>query len=198
MKFCSRCGAKIENESKRFCADCGCSLESQDTNDYSLGRYPQPVNANLYPLKWFKFLIYFGLFAGSFFNLVYGSSYITGNIYSTVSEVSADAVYAFFGNGLKMLDIIYGIVLILVAVFGIFTRMRLAKYRANGPAYLYALYIISATVSLIYNIAVAIITGITTDIHFSWADSLMPIVGTVIILTLNFIYFQKRRELFEN
>ena len=76
-------------------------------------------------MAWYKFLIYFALFAGAVINLLYGINYISGEIYfvETNGEVSAEQVYAYYGNALQTIDIIYGIFLITFSIFAIVVRI---------------------------------------------------------------------------
>ena len=59
-------------------------------------------------MKWYKFLIYFALFAGAFVNFIYGINYISGGIYvvETNGLTTADTVYKLYGVGLQVVDIL--------------------------------------------------------------------------------------------
>ena len=142
-------------------------------------------------MKWFKFLIYFGLFVGAIANAAFGVLYLTGFIYdiSSGEEGVHELVYAFFSN-LKTVDVVFGVLFIALAVFGIYTRFRLAGYKKNGPACLIATYAASAIISFAYMLIVCIILGDFSDSDFG------SIVTSIAMIVLNYIYFKKRKSLF--
>ncbi len=201
MSFCSNCGAEIKQENQAFCSNCGAKIgEATAAYTNSNPVYSQPVNqpvATPFPMKWYKFLIYFLLFAGAVVNIAFGFNYITGDIYTVQSDtkVTGEMVYAVFGSGLKTVDVLYGVFGILIAVFGFYTRSRLAKYKANGPTCLYVLYIISAVAGLLYLIAVKSIVGTDLDIP---STTIVSAVTSFVMVLLNVIYFNKRKSLFTN
>ena len=210
MKYCSSCGSQLNNENQQFCSNCGAKLcadpaINEQNTVTSQTTYPQqqvmqnPIyqaqNINATPsMKWFKFLIYFLLFAGAAINLIFGFNYISGGIYEvqTDGKVTAEMVYSLFG-GLKAVDVFYGIAMIIIGGFGIFTRFRLSKYRKNGPLFLYILYGAGAGLSLIYSIAVMSISSVN---QISTAVASVGI--SVALIILNIKYFGKRKNLFTN
>ena len=207
MKYCSKCGNSINEEGQKFCENCGAALqgdavgyEAANQNDI-YGDSKSSVYAkslkNKYPMKWFKFLIYFALFFGAFIEFVMGLNYIMGTIYlaQTNGNVSAEMVYAIYGTPLKIWDVIYGLTILGAAVFSIITRFALSKYKKNGPKFLYILYIAGAVLGLIYNIGVVLITGIGGTAIFT---SSVGMIMTGIIVFANYKYFSKRSELFCN
>ena len=66
-------------------------------------------------MGWYKFLIYFALFAGAFLNVCYAVLYMTGSIYET-EQIDPLTVYSLY-PGVKAVDIVYGILLLVLAVF---------------------------------------------------------------------------------
>ena len=188
MAFCGSCGAPLPDENLKFCPRCGASTD---------GETPTPQNSIpvieevKYPMKWFKFLIYFGLFVGAIANAAFGVLYLTGFIYdiSSGEEGVHELVYAFFSN-LKTVDVVFGVLFIALAVFGIYTRFRLAGYKKNGPACLIATYAASAIISFAYMLIVCIILGDFSDSDFG------SIVTSIAMIVLNYIYFKKRKSLF--
>ncbi len=193
MSFCKSCGTQIENENAQFCPKCGTAItqpQQQWTPDYATG-----TPTEQFKMKWYKWLIYFVLFAGALLNFVNGFNYITGGIYFTQSDgkVTAEEVYSLLGEGLKTVDVAFGIALIAIAAFGIYTRFRLAKFKANGPMCLYILYGAGLVASLVYNIAAAsFVEGSFTS------DIVTSIVGPAIVIWVNYVYFNKRKSLFIN
>ena len=148
-------------------------------------------------MKWFKFLIYFSLFFGAIINIIFGLNYLTGGIYFVQSNgvTTANFVYSFFGNGLKTLDMIFGILMVGVGVFSIYTRFRLSNYKINGPLCVYILYGVSPVLTLFYNIGVGAITGISGVVS---VGSFASIVVACVLIFANYRYFTKRKGFFVN
>ena len=195
--FCPKCGLEIPDGSK-FCTRCGAALLSTqqasaqpETGSSAMNHNNQPYqpDAMKYPMNWYKFLIYFALFASAVLNAISGIIYMTGGQY----EGYASMVYAFYGS-LKTLDIIMGILCIAVAVFAILTRFSLAKFQVNGPRNLYVLYIVNFCLVLIYAIAIGAITGI----NVFTASIVANLITSIVMVVVNYIYFNKRKELFVN
>lgn len=212
--FCPKCGAQI-SDGVTFCAYCGSPV--QPTNNAQPGnpqapvspynQYPQsnqypPYNqypqnnqyapSNQLPMNWFKFLIYFSLFAGAVLNVISGLQLFTGAHYGGV----ADYVYAVF-DGLQAVDVLVGLGMIALAAFGIYTRFRLAGYRKNGPKMLTYTYLAGLILSLLYLIAVHIVVPeIAGEVNFT--SYIISAVTSVIMVFVNREYFRKRAALFVN
>ena len=214
MNFCSKCGTQIEDAKQQFCSNCGEKIERQESSSPTVsatGGMPDQTNGQVtfeqsynaypatpiiqHPMKWFKFLIYFALFFGALINFVFGFNYITGGIYfsQTNGQATAEMVYATFGMGLKVLDIIYGILMIAIAVFSIYTRFRLAKFKSNGPLCVYILYGSGACLTLLYNIVLIVVTGLN---QLTSATSITSLIISAGFILINYSYFKKRKELF--
>lgn len=144
---------------------------------------PQPE----YPMKWFKFVIYFQLFFGAFVNLCNTVLYCSGALYGNDS----DLVYAAFG-GLRVLDILMGVICLALAAYSIFVRFQLAKFKRNAPVLLYILLACNAGFNLFYSIGSTIIIGQ----NLISATTIGNLIGTLILLALNVVYFNKRKSLF--
>ena len=104
-------------------------------------------------MKWYKFLIYFGLIVSPILNLVNAFNYITGNIYSsqTNGEVSAAIIYAYYGLGLKVLDVLYGVLMIGFAVLALVLRNKLANYKSDSLKYIKIFYSLLAVIPFSYS-----------------------------------------------
>ena len=144
------------------------------------------------PMKWFKFLIYFGLFAGALLNLVNGSIQLTGEQYGGYKEF----VYSRFA-ALQAVDIIFGILLILLAILGVYTRFQLSSYRRNGPTCLNVLYIANIILSLAYLIAASVLTQINI-VELGGSSMIISLVISIFMVVVNTIYFKERSQLFVN
>ncbi len=144
-----------------------------------------------YKLKWYKFLIYFALWASAVLNVVSAFAYFTGSIYGD----AANRVYSYYG-GMKALDIIMGLILLGLAVFSIYVRFQLAGFKTGAPKKLEYLYIANALIPLLYLLAASSVTGISfTDLASgSWGS----LAGSVAMVFINRNYFSKREALFVN
>ncbi len=143
-------------------------------------------------MKWYKFLIWFALWAGAALLAAQGIGYLTGASYRDGSGLTADTVYGNF-PGLRIWDKIYGAGLLLLAAFNVFTRFRLSGFKANGPKCLYFTYALQALLAVVNAITVATITGVSGAVN---AVGAAVICAALIIL--NRSYFNKRGELFVN
>ena len=138
-------------------------------------------NNNELGMKWFHFLIYFLLWVNAAIYLIEG--------------------IAMLGVSMGMIDTVYGVALIAFALFCIFTRSRLAKFKKGAPSNLYAFYILGNIVLLLaYNVASCVLAGAFSEIP---AMILNPefigsVVGTFVAVAINKTYFDKRKNLFVN
>ncbi len=168
----------------------------QMTNNIETLTQPKP------PMKWFKFLIYFGLFAGALLNLSQGIQYINGDIYKLQVGVSFKAIYEAC-PALEVIDIIMGCLCILVAILQIVSRFLLAKYKDSGIKLLYTLYILSIVGLLFYSVSsysIYPITFIDPHYHFINVEKTLEydifrvipsIAAQVVMLIVNIKYFSR-------
>ena len=215
--YCRFCGTKIPDNVK-FCPECGANLapvpsaapeESApaapaapeiptpfDPTPYD----PAPYSADSFAsadvaaaprrgMKWFKFIIYFQLWAGMLVNLVTAGKYFTGAYY----EGNAEMVYRFF-PALQPLDIVMGVVCLALAVYAVVVQRALAKFRAKGPMMYYLMYIVNTAVTVLYLIIGSIIIGQSA---FT-AEVAGSIIGSLVMIFINIPYFNNRKHLFVN
>ncbi len=215
--YCRFCGTKIPDNVK-FCPECGANLapvpsaapeESApaapaapeiptpfdptpyDPAPYSAGPFASAdvAAAPQRGMKWFKFIIYFQLWAGMLVNLVTAGKYFTGAYY----EGNAEMVYRFF-PALQPLDIVMGVVCLALAVYAVVVQRALAKFRAKGPMMYYLMYIVNTAVTVLYLIIGSIIIGQSA---FT-AEVAGSIIGSIVMLFVNIPYFNNRKHLFVN
>ncbi|MBE6932052.1 MAG: zinc ribbon domain-containing protein [Ruminococcaceae bacterium] len=198
--YCRACGTPIP-AGQPACANCGTAVLQQSTpaaypqqaypqQSYPQQPYPQQIPPVQKPMKWFKFLIYFSLWAGAVLTLITGVSSLFGLQYGGMS----DYVYAAYGAQ-RFVDIVYGMICIALGVFMIVTRFRLAAFRSNAPAMLYGVYALNTIVPLIYIFATATVTMIPLSDYLD-AQTISSIVTSAIMIVINVIYFGKRRDMF--
>ena len=158
---------------------------------------------NTKPLKWHNFLIYFGLWAGSALSLLAAAGYFTGAVYGGAEEV----IYQAFPV-LKWLDIAYGLLIVGLSAYGIYTRYQLAGFKKGAPKKLLSLYAAMCAVFLAYTLCSA---GIMTHrlislgqsdaaekVWFFAGKSFWQLLPMLIMFIANKVYYGKRAELFVN
>ena len=155
---------------------------------------PCPGYAGGYPMAWFKFLIYFMLFANAAINIFTAVTYLTGSVYlgedMTMSDV--EALYMFYPTA-KMIDVIYGVLLIALAAYAIFTRFQLSGFKRRGPFLFILMYVLNLVIGLLYSISIMF----TLEAGLLDFISLVPsIITSVVMIFVNVVYFRKREELF--
>lgn len=187
--YCPNCGREVA-EGKNFCAGCGAAMNPEVVSQPDETLQVQ----NQHPMKWFKFLIYFGLFAGALVNLINGINLLTGTSYGDMKYL----VYRMFKD-LKTLDAVIGLLTIGLAVLGVVTRFRLAKFYKNGPKLLIALYISAAVVGLLYVVgAQTIVLAVVKKSMLDISGQIGSICSSIVMAVINGIYFKKRSDLFVN
>lgn len=143
-------------------------------------------------MKWHKFLIYFSLWAGAVLNLLNAFQYFTGSIYGTGNEASM--VYAYY-DGLKAIDMLMAMLMIVVAVFSIVTRFALAGYKSNGPKMLTGLYLVTMLTGVFYLIIASAVTGISLGDLID-SSSISSLISSIAMIFINKSYYGKRAHLF--
>lgn len=157
--------------------------------------YPQQPVQPAQPaadMGWFKFLIYFALFAGAVLNFFSGIGALTGLHYLSAG-VEAEMVYDVFPD-MQLADILFGIGCIGAAVLGFVTRFALSGYKANGPKLLTSLYVLVAGLGILYSIMAAISTNGAVDVTSNFSS----IAVNIVFMCINIGYFKKRAHLFVN
>lgn len=159
------------------------NIESKDTSDSSF--------VNLYPMNWYKFIIYFQLFLNVLINIVSALRYFTGDVYGG----NAEAVYNAF-EGMRYLDISWGILLILLAVYCIKIRKDLALFKIKAPTNYLILTAANFCSSFFYTILASAISG-ASAIDLGLYNSITQLVVGIIYIILNKVYFDKRKFMFK-
>ena len=152
-------------------------------------------------MKWHKFLVNFALWLNAIMNAVYGFQLMTGSHYG--SSDTANQVYSAV-SGLKSVDMIFGILLIGVAVYMIFTRFQLARFQEGAPQKLTVGYVLAMVIPLGYLlIAVNTMNAAIPEAKLSMGDvadssTVSSIISSIALIIINRIYYQKRAHLFGN
>lgn len=180
--ICPKCNNEAGEQS--FCPYCGTALTG-NAPAYAAETKPE------FPMKWFKFLIYFSLFAAAVLNGLSGISTLTGAHYGGLT----DTVYAVFG-GMQAVDLIFGLGMIGLAAFNIYTRVRLAGFYQNGPKMLTLVYMLSMVLSIGYVVAAQVVCGGVLELDLT--SLISNVITSVVMIIINGVYFTKRAALFVN
>ena len=146
------------------------------------------------PMRWHKFLAYFALWLGFLHYLLQADTFINGKQYG--SETQRDAVYQLFG-GMKTIDALIGIAYAAVAFLSFYTAVQLIKFKRNAPQKLTILYIISATIHVLY----ILLTASATQLPSSELLDITVYSAIIVCAAGIFIckaYYDKRKHLFVN
>lgn len=146
-------------------------------------------------MKWYKFLIYFSLFSGALFNLIDGIVYTAGlgdNLPAVIAEE-----YYFLPDNFKAIEVIFGLLTLAMAAWGIYTRFQLSNFKKNAPNCYYIFDITSTVISTAYSILGMVLT--TDDGMFAIIGAIIiRVVSEVVFILCNVTYFRKRKHLFVN
>ena len=160
------------------------------------GQYQQSVqqmnNAEM-NMGWFKFTIYFQLFANALLNLFNGVSYLTGYLYGGNSAL----VYTVYPS-LKAFDVCFGIIYMFIVGYAIYTRMMLAKYKKAGPLNLYILLGANILMGILSNVAILAYVGTDVLDASDMTSFGRQLAATITLLIVDIVYFNKRKHLFVN
>ena len=159
---------------------------SEYNNQYIPNRKP-------FGMKWYKYLIYFGLFTSAVVNIVYSFTYMFGGIYFIESNglISSELVYSYYGIGLKVIDIIFGLCCLFFGVLAVVLRQKLANYKSDALKWVKIYYSFYAGAPFVYAILIAGITGEVIAV-----DMITSMIKSLLFLFLNLKYFKKRAYLF--
>lgn len=188
---CSYCSSEVQ-DSVTVCNQCGAALN--DTVQSNSAPNDSIQNVNL-PMKWYKFLIYFLMFANAILKLADGIFCLIGFDGGVVSEVLFEG--CMFTGKYRAIDIVYGIVCIVMSGVILYVRNKLAKFKKDAPR-IYIFYdIISSVIYFIYNLLIMIILE-NADISSVIGELIGTVVGESLFVYFNVIYFKKRKHMFIN
>lgn len=208
--YCNRCGAEV-TPGAAFCSKCGAPLAQESgwqqnnapQQNYTQQNYTQQnytpqqgygIQAEPFSMKWHKALIYCFLFLTALASVGNAIMVFTGSHY----EGYADIVYRAMPK-LKTVDTLMGILCLAGTALAIVTRQKLAGFKRGASDWLTLLYAYNAILSLFYPIAASAVV----DVPGLLEESLTPgtiggIIGCVVAVACNRIYYNKRASLFVN
>lgn len=192
--YCTYCGAKLEGSDENTLAgsfqDGGNSLAQTDAVHSGVSENSAYADQPVLGMKWFKFIIYFQLFASMLMLIRDGSMAATGAHYGG----DAEFIYTLWPS-LKIIDSLYAIICFLLVIFAFYVRMSLAKYREQGPKLYLVLLLCNLFFPFLYFAAVSLATGVSVS-EFLSANTVANALTSIILIFVNKKYFNKRRHLF--
>lgn len=99
-----------------------------------------------------------------------------------------------FYSDLKTVDVLFGLLILALAVFNIITRSRLANYKSDALMFLNINNAAAAGVTILY----ALVASAVINVNVIEAQQVGQISGSIIVIVINTIYFGKRKHLFVN
>lgn len=199
--LCPECGKELP-DNDAVCIDC--SAKSDDTDFSQMQTYaytqhdiPMPSAQSLkpdLPMKWYKFLIYFSLFVVAASYLLAGIMNFTGNSF-LLFGFDSETLYS-TNDGLRILDIGYGIVYIAMIPFVMYVRSSLSDFKKGAPDIFYICSAADCVITVSYIVFSQIITE--DSILQEAGEIVGDILGKITYIALNINYFNKRKHLFVN
>lgn len=192
--FCTSCGAAISDGNlckncgnslaagMRFCPRCGASCGGAR----HIQHFP-PAADPVRPMKWFYFLIYFGLWVVALGSALRGILFLHFASQSNLELIDYPAMEVYYRIG--------GILQIVYAVYLIYTRFQLSNFRLQGPTLLFA----AIWASIAFTLLSAIFFCIIGYAGVSWGLLLVAVLMSTPDLGLYFAnrdYFAARAKLF--
>ncbi len=179
--ICRNCGSHVP-DNQYACDNCG--TLTKEVRDIPVNEKRPPL-----PMRWYKVLIYFVLFATAALYIYEGINVLLGGQYSVPAIEVREAF-----PGLTKIDIFYAVCSLFLAGFAIFTRFALAAYRTVGLGALNVVYALNMALVMFYIIAVLLVTnGEALDVV-----TMFHIPFDLIMIAVNSAYFKKREKLFIN
>ena len=213
--YCGRCGAELP-EGSQFCTTCGQSVSGSGmaeqnminqtpvNNQYQNSQYGNYQGVNIQnsssgyvelPMNWHKFLAYFALWLGAVVNLGSAIQAFTGSQY----KGEADRVYSLI-PGLKSVDMIYAVMVFILVALQVLAAVSLIKMKKNGPLFLYLVYGMSLLSTFVYMIMInsVLSESVKDAISDLYSGMGRSIATSIIMLIVNYVYYNKRKHMFVN
>jgi len=180
---CQSCGSEVM-EGAAFCPNCGAAVEQVVKTAPVIQQTPEkPLG-----MKWFKFTIYFQLFACALINFYNGLMMVTGAQYGA----AAAGVYADFPT-LKFIDLGMGGLSIALAAFSLYTRFQLAGFKKHAPQLMYSMLVLNLVYIVAFNVLASVVLHTSTFDARTYGN----ITGAALLLIIDVIYFGNRADLFK-
>ena len=196
--FCPNCGRDCgthDSGTTVYCPACGTPVSAPGaTSDHSSSQF---VNADTFQagqlgMKWYKFVIWFQLFAGAITLVATGATLITGSHYAGYSDLTY-----FVFDDLKLIDVAFGVIFIALAVKYVLVRQELARFQIGAPGHYLTTGITAVSAQVLYIVCASLVTGIEMEVFlnptFAWS-----IISSLVMFGASKYYFDRRARLFCN
>lgn len=188
--YCKNCGAVIARNQTN-CSICGAKAPPEDKRpDYIPAQQTYPPKTDM-SMIWYTILIYVLLFFFAAVYVLYGVSRL---------------VECYFGTGeysryaeLKTYGMASGIAMLLFALFIVYTRFRLARYRKHSINLLALVCVIPPLFDMLdMLVPISIYKSHRVDLRFvgGLGNLLLFVMLSMAALIANLAYFGNRKELF--
>ena len=182
-KICKKCGANMTHD--RFCLSCG-----YDNLKMISSLAPGPRG-----MKWYKFLIWFSLFAAAI-SAIHSFGYYLSIYWGALLHIDLDEIFPKIEDPLLALNalsllMVFAIAFLAFGALALFTRYKLVKYQKDAPRYIVGLYVGSAVLSFGQII-------INSMMSLSVGSCVVGIITALVMAVLNYNYFENRSDLFVN
>ena len=137
-------------------------------------------------MKWYKALTVALLYLGAAGNLFAGLQ----SIFGISNGESSSYLYSMY-PGMRVLDIVYGIILVGMAFVALYGRMHLAQFKEDGPRLSLLMLLVNVCITAAFSLLTMVITG-----YYELSTVSGALLGGVIMYVLNRTYFGKRQHLF--
>lgn len=214
--YCPECGCQVA-DGARFCPKCGNNMSAgrEPMREYSPYQNPnQNAYTNQYPdptpalgttyaqklaqaareglgMNWYKFIIYVQCFLGFFGGIIAGVMYLLGLQYGE----NASLVYGFYSS-LKVVDIVYGILNIVIALLFILVRFGLKGFKSWSVGLYLLVYPLETIGLAFYRILTCDILDISPFEPSVVITLVVYLIVGIAAYYINYIYFNHRRHLF--
>ncbi|MBR6808268.1 MAG: zinc ribbon domain-containing protein [Clostridia bacterium] len=191
--FCKKCGKQLPDTIK-FCDACGTPTGA--------GQQGAPMNRPVNPgtttasftFDWFKILTNIAIFVGSLWYFVAGILLFCGTTWVVEGESASSYIYEYFAT-IQNLDILYGLVAIALAGYGVYVRFELLKYKKSAVVKLHGLNIAAAVFGFTY----CFLAGPMFD-DVGWSFMLWAFLITSLIYAgvgvYNYLFFKQNAHKF--
>lgn len=141
-----------------------------------------------YPMKWYKFAVYFQLFAFAALNVLQGIMHLMGFIFG---YGKASVIVERYPE-LKIVDIIMAVFAFLVAILCLVDRQLLWHYKVQGPK----IYLLVMALSGVQNFLYSALSSIVIRLPIFRQYDIGGLISTIVIVILCRNYFKERAALF--
>ena len=138
-------------------------------------------------MRWYRFIIWFYLYASAVIGVLVGVGEITGVVYLDMAET----FYTLFPM-LQVVNVFFGVMQILLAVIALYVRRQLARWKVMAPRYLLMYQIFCLVYYAAYLAGTSLVLG---EAAVDWLAG-GYILLQVLLLAVNAVYFHRRQEMF--